>query len=82
MHHKVELVARTIHKAEHQELPWDREPSARKERFREYARNAINLLGNDIGVLLLALEEATAGKRKGDLRAAPSHVSAANPQAT
>jgi hypothetical protein len=63
MHHKVELVARAIHKAEHQELPWDREPSARKERFREYARNAINLLDEDIGVLLLALQEAIGEQR-------------------
>jgi hypothetical protein len=70
MQHKVELVARAIHKAETQELPWDSEPSARKDLFREYARNAINLLNEDIGVLLLALEEATAGKRMGEPRAA------------
>jgi hypothetical protein len=63
MHNKVELVARAIHEAEHQELPWDSEPSARKERFREYARNAIDLLGDDIGVLLLALQEATGEQR-------------------
>ena len=56
MLHKVELVARAIHKAERQDLSWDSEPSDRKERFREYARNAINLLGEDLGVLLLALE--------------------------
>ncbi|MBL0405218.1 hypothetical protein JKG68_14695 [Microvirga aerilata] len=70
MHHKVELVARAIHRAEHQELPWDGEPSDRKERFREYARNAINLLNEDIGVLLLALEESAAGKRMKPPRAA------------
>jgi hypothetical protein len=70
MQNKVELVAQAIHKAENQELPWDGEPMAHKERFREYARNAINLLGEDIGVLLLALETATAGKRIGDPRAA------------
>jgi hypothetical protein len=68
MQHKVELVARAIHKAEQQELSWDGESSACKERFREYARNAINLLGKDIGVLLLALEEATAGKRMGEIQ--------------
>jgi hypothetical protein len=79
MQYEVELVARAIHKAEHEELSWDGESSARKERFREYARNAVNLLGEDIGVLLLALEEATGGKRKGDPRAAPSPVSVANP---
>jgi hypothetical protein len=78
MQHKVELVARAIHKAEHQELLWDGESSASKERFREYARNAISLLGEDIGVLLLALEEATAGKRKGDPRAASNPMSIAN----
>ncbi len=70
MQHKVELVARAIHKAEHQELSWDSEPSARKDRFREYARNAINLLGEDIGVLLLALDEATAGEQIRERRAA------------
>jgi hypothetical protein len=70
MHHKVELVARAIHKAEHQELPWDSEPSDRKDRFREYARNAVRLLKEDIGVLLLALEESTPGKRIRERRAA------------
>ncbi len=70
MQHKVELVARAIHKAEHQEVLWDSEPSDRKDRFREYARNAINLLNEDIGVLLLALDEAAAGKRMGKPRAA------------
>jgi hypothetical protein len=82
MQHKIELVARAIHKAQHQELSWDGESSACKERFREYARNAISLLGKDIGVLLLALEEATAGKRMRDPRAAPNPVSVANPHAT
>ena len=70
MHHKVELVARAIHQAEHQELSWESEPADRKDRFREYARNAINLLNEDIGVLLLALEESTAGKRMKHPRAA------------
>ncbi|MFC1458775.1 hypothetical protein ACETIH_19165 [Microvirga arabica] len=82
MPHKVELVARAIHKAEHQELSWDGESSARQERFREYARNAISLLGEDIGVLLLALKEATAGNQIEDPRASPSPVPAANPLAT
>jgi hypothetical protein len=70
MQHKIELVARAIHQAEHQELSWESEPSDRKDRFREYARNAIRLLNEDIGVLLLALEEATPGKRMGEPRAA------------
>ena len=63
MQHKVELVARAIHEAEHQDLSWDSEPSTRKERFREYARNAIRLLNEDIGILLLALEESAPIKR-------------------
>ncbi len=70
MQHKVELVARAIHQAEHQELSWDSEPSDRKDRFREYARNAIRLLNEDIGVLLLALEEATPRKQIRERRAA------------
>ncbi len=70
MHHEVELVARAIHKAEHQELSWDGEPASRQEQFRKYARNAISLLGEDIGVLLLALEGATAGKPLAEPRAA------------
>jgi hypothetical protein len=70
MQHKVELVARAIHKAEHQELSWDDELAVRQDRFREYARNAINLLNEDIAVLLLALEEATAGRRIGETSAA------------
>jgi len=82
MQHKVELVAQAIHRAQHQELSWDSESSARRDRFREYARNAINLLGKDIGVLLLALEEVTAGKRARHLGAAPSPVSVADPQTT
>jgi hypothetical protein len=70
MQHKIELVARAIHQAEHQKLSWESEPSDRKDRFREYARNAIRLLNEDIGVLLLALEESTPGKRMGEPRAA------------
>jgi hypothetical protein len=37
---------------------WDNEPAIRKERFREYARNAIDLLDEDINILLLALRGA------------------------
>jgi hypothetical protein len=58
-----ELVAQAIHKADHQELPWHGQSLVHKERYREYARNAISLLGDDIGVLVLALEDATAGTR-------------------
>ncbi len=58
MDYKIELVAQTLHQAE-QGSTWDNETASRKERFREYARNAIKLLGNDIGVLLLALEKCS-----------------------
>lgn len=70
MNYKVELVAQAMHKAEHAACLWDGEPVSRKERFREFARNAIDLLDDDIGVLLLALEEATAGKPLTEPRAA------------
>ncbi len=66
MDHQVELVARAFHQAEYEGCLWDNEPTRRKELFREYARNAINLLSEDIGVLLLALEECTTEVRPGD----------------
>ena len=56
MDDKVELVAQAIHQAEHSGCPWANEPVNRQDRFREYARNAISLLSDDIGVLLWALE--------------------------
>jgi hypothetical protein len=59
MDYNVELVAQAIHRAEQAACLWDVEPAIRKERFREYARNAIRLLDDDIGVLLLALEGAS-----------------------
>ena len=70
MNYTVELVAQAIHDAEQSAFRWDDEPAIRKERFREYACNAINLLGEDIGVLLLALKEAAAKVRLGNPRAA------------
>jgi hypothetical protein len=69
MHYTIELVAQAIHEAEQAVCRWDDESTIRKERFREYARNAINLLGEDIGVLLLALQESTE-TRLGNSRAA------------
>jgi hypothetical protein len=64
--HKIELVAQAIHDAEQQACQWNDEPTGCKERFREYARNAIKLLNDDIGVLLNALaEEAAARHRAG-----------------
>jgi len=57
MDYKVELVARALHQAEPRAYHWDDETMTGKDRFREYARNAINLLDEDIGVLLWALEK-------------------------
>jgi hypothetical protein len=70
MDYTIELVAQAIHGAEQAACRWDDEPTIRKERFREYARNAINLLDEDIGVLLLALKEAAGDVRLGTSRAA------------
>ncbi|GEO16354.1 hypothetical protein [Microvirga aerophila] len=63
MNGTIELVAQVIHDAEQAACLWDDEPAIRRERFREYARNAVNLLDDDIGVLLLALKEAGAEAR-------------------
>ena len=60
MDYQVELVARAFHDAEHGARSWDHEPETLRKQFREFARNAINLLNEDIGVLLLALEQSTA----------------------
>jgi hypothetical protein len=57
---KVELVARAIYEAEQHARSWDNGSASNKERSREYARNAIRLLNDDIGVLLFALNEAAA----------------------
>jgi len=70
MDYTIELVAQAIHDAEQAACRWNDETAIRRERFREYARNAIKLLGEDIGVLLLALQEATAEARSGEPRAA------------
>ena len=66
----VELVAHAIYEAQQQACAWDTESAKSKERFREYARNAINLLAEDIGVLVLALQDATAEARPGGPKAA------------
>ena len=63
MDYKVELVARAFHEAEPEAGLWDNLPAFRKEQLREFARNAIDLLNEDIGVLLLALEQSTADER-------------------
>ncbi|MBJ6123798.1 hypothetical protein [Microvirga splendida] len=58
--HTVELVARAIYEAEQHAHSWDDGSARSKERSREYARNAIRLLNEDIGILLVALNEALA----------------------
>ena len=63
MDYKVELVARAFHEAEPETGLWDNLPAVRKEQLREFARNAIDLLNEDIGVLLLALEQSIADER-------------------
>ena len=65
MDYKVELGAQALYEAEPEEPLWDDLPALRKERFREFARNAINLLNDDIGVLLLALEQSSEDRVKG-----------------
>ena len=60
MDYKVELVAQAFYEADQEGCRWDNEPAVIKEQFREFARNAIHLLNEDIGVLLLALEQSTA----------------------
>jgi hypothetical protein len=64
--HTVELVARAIYEAEQHTRSWDNGSARNKERSREYARNAIRLLNDDIGVLLFALNEAAAEQSSRD----------------
>ena len=63
MNYKVELMAQAFYEVEEDESRWDSLPAVRKEQLREFARNAINLLNDDIGVLLLALEDSSADER-------------------
>ena len=63
MLHRIELVAQAIYETAQTGCLWVNEPTIRKRRFRGYARNAVNLLDDDIGVLLLALKEAAAEER-------------------
>ena len=80
--HKIELVAQAIHEAQQQACSWDVETVLRREHFRECARNAIKLLDEDIGVLLLALREATAERRQLESLFNPAHRSAAGAAGT
>ena len=70
MDYKVELVAQAFYEAEQDAHLWDNEPAVIKEQFREFARNAIRLLNQDIGVLLLALEQSSAEERAEAVRLA------------
>ena len=82
MEHRIELVAQAIHETAQTGCLWANEPTIRKERFREYARNAVNLLDDDIGVLLLALKEAqqkTGPERIGGWRPPPDPLGSTNP---
>ena len=70
MDYKVELVAQAFYEADQDGCLWDNEPAVLKDQFRKFARNAINLLNEDIGVLLLALEGASAEERMEGMRLA------------
>ena len=78
MKHRVELVAQAIHEAARTGCLWLNEPAIRRERFREYARNAVNLLDDDIGVLLLALKDATAEELMGGWKPPPDPLRITN----
>lgn len=64
----VEAVARAIHEAHPHARSWNAETATRREHFRQCARNAIRLLDEDIGVLLLALREAKENQKGGGPR--------------
>ncbi len=63
MDYKVELVAQAFYEADPGACQWDSEPAVCKEQFREFARNVINLVNEDVGVLLPASENASAEER-------------------
>jgi hypothetical protein len=62
MNDEVDLVARAFYESDQEGCLWDNEPAPVKEQFREFARNAISLLNEDIRVLL-ASENASAEER-------------------
>ncbi|MBM6583657.1 hypothetical protein ILT44_25995 [Microvirga sp. BT689] len=45
LHQQIEHVARTFYDAQEEVPDWEREPEFLKEEFRQYARDAIALLG-------------------------------------
>ena len=61
MNYKVELVAQAFYEADPEAGPWDNEPADCKEQFREFARNVINLVNEDIGLL----PQSARSERKG-----------------
>ena len=60
MDYKVELVAQAFYEADPEACLWDKERAMCKEEFREFARNVINLLNEETGILLPASENASA----------------------
>ena len=68
MDFQIELVARAFFEAEHEDLSWDGEAELVKDEFREYARNAINLLRDDMSAQLAL--QPSAEERAGHSRAA------------
>ncbi|WP_246529730.1 hypothetical protein [Microvirga zambiensis] len=79
MGHRIERVAQAIYETAQTGCLWADEPTVRQERFREYARNAVNLLDDDIGVLLLALKEAAAEERIGGWTPPPNPLGSTYP---
>jgi hypothetical protein len=63
MDHKVEFVAQAFYEADPEACLWENEPAVCKEQFREFARNVINLVNEDVGVLLPDPENASAEER-------------------
>ncbi len=57
MDYQVELVAQAFYEAEHDGSFWVNEPEVRKQEFRGYARHAIALMPDNIGAVVLALEQ-------------------------
>jgi hypothetical protein len=68
MDYKVELVARTFYEADQEAYLWANETAFCKEEFREFARNVINLVNEDISVLPPASENASAEERVRSMR--------------
>ena len=68
MNYKVELVAQAFYEVSQGACMWDNEPAVCKEQFREFARNVINLVNEDISVLRPASENASAEERVRSMR--------------